>query len=238
MVPIPLNHLAVSLRLRERELIALVGGGGKTTSLAALGSQLGGRTVLTTTTKMGRDQLGRFATLDAPSDDELRDALRGGPVVVRTRTDGHKAIGVEPTACDRWFADSSLVDNVVAETDGSRTKPFKAPRPLEPIIPTAATTVLAHIGADALGRVIADQCHRPLRVAGVAGCSPYERLTPARAAAVLLDERGSRKNVPTTARFVIVVTKVESSNQRLVDDVAGLVAPHAEIVAVEYDPGP
>jgi molybdenum cofactor cytidylyltransferase len=238
VVPIPLNHLAVSLRLRDRELIALVGGGGKTTSLAGLGTQLPGRIVLTTTTKMGREQLGRFRTLDAPTDHELRDALASGAVVVRARTDGHKAIGVPAALCDRWFADRTLLDHVVVEADGARTKPFKAPRALEPIIPSATTTVLAHIGADALGRVIADQCHRPLRVAAVAGCSPYERLTAERAAAVLLSDRGSRKNVPTDARFVVVVTKVEPGNQPLVDALAGLVAPHVEVMAVEYDPGP
>lgn len=238
MVPVPLNHLATSLRLRDRELIALVGGGGKTTSLATLGRQLPGRVLLTTTTKMGREQLGRFIALDAPTDQEIRDALGVGAVVVRARVEAHKAIGVGPERCDRWFADATLVDHVVVEADGARTRPFKAPRELEPVIPATTTTVLAHIGADALGRVIADQCHRPLRVASVAGCSPYERLTPRRAAAVLLAERGSRKGVPAGCRFVVVVTKVEPRNQTLVDELAAHVAHGAEVVAVEYDPGP
>jgi probable selenium-dependent hydroxylase accessory protein YqeC len=234
-----LNHLAASLRLRDRELIALVGGGGKTTSLAALGVQLGGRIVLTTTTKMGRDQLSKFRTLEGPTDRDLRDALgEGRAVVVRGRVEGHKAIGVGPEQCDAWFADAMLTDHVVVEADGARTRPFKAPRPLEPIIPAATTTVLAHIGADALGRVIADQCFRPLRVASVAGCSPYERLTPARAAAVLLDPRGSAKCVPGSARFVVVVTKVESANRELVDELTSHLAPTTEVIGVEYDPGP
>ncbi len=237
MVPIPLNHLAVSLRLADRELLALVGGGGKTTSLAALGGQLTGRTILTTTTKMGRDQLSRFETLDAPSDDDLRDALRRGPVVVRSRVQGHKALGVRPETCDRWFADRATVEHVLVEADGARQRPFKAPRPLEPLIPITATTVLAHIGADALGRVIVDQCHRPMRVAAVAGCSPAERLTPARAATVLLSDRGGRKAVPDGARFVVVVTKVEARNQSMVDDLAAAVAGRAELVAVEYQTG-
>ena len=53
---ISLGSLAESLKLDqegERHLISLVGGGGKTTLLHALGNQLLGRTVLTTTTKMG-----------------------------------------------------------------------------------------------------------------------------------------------------------------------------------------
>jgi probable selenium-dependent hydroxylase accessory protein YqeC len=237
VVPIPLNHLAVSLRLGAREHVALVGGGGKTTTLAALGAQLGGRTILTTTTKLGSEQLQRFPVLDAPDPDDLRDALAAGPVLVRRRVEGHKAIGVTPEQCDEWYADPT-VDHVVVEADGARRRPFKAPGPLEPVIPASATLVLAHIGADALGRVVLDQCFRPLRVAAVAGCSPSDRLTPARAAAVLSSERGSRRGVPAAARFVVVVTKVEPADRALVDDLAAALAARVEVIGVEYHPGP
>lgn len=238
MVPVPLNHLAASLRLAPREHIALVGGGGKTTTLGALGRQLGRRTVLTTTTKMGSEQLARFPVLDAPTDDELRDALGSGPLVVRRRVDGYKAIGVSPADCDRWFADAALLDHLVVEADGARRRPFKAPRPLEPVIPASVTSVLAHIGSDALDRVILDQCFRPERVAAVAGCRVSERLTPERAARVLLSDRGGRKAVPSTARFVVVVTKVAPSDQPLVDALAAELGGRAEIVVLEYHPGP
>ncbi|GIR37508.1 MAG: hypothetical protein CM15mP49_28930 [Actinomycetota bacterium] len=40
-------------RKGENHLISLVGGGGKTTLLHALGKQLSGRTILTSTTKWG-----------------------------------------------------------------------------------------------------------------------------------------------------------------------------------------
>ena len=41
----------------------------------------------------------------------------------------------------------------------------------------------------------------------MAGCSPYERLTPEAAARVLLDPRGSRKGCPEGARFVVFVNR-------------------------------
>ncbi|MDJ0767274.1 MAG: selenium cofactor biosynthesis protein YqeC [Ilumatobacter sp.] len=237
MVPVPLNHLAASLRLGPRELISIVGGGGKTTTLFALGSQLTGRVLLTTTTKMGAAQTGRLMTLDSPEDGDLRAALASGTVLVRNGADGHKAHGVDPVVCDRWFADASLVDHVVVEADGARRQPFKAPRPFEPVIPATTTTVLACIGADALGRVIMDQCFRPMRVAAVAGCRPADRLTPQRAAAVLSSERGSRKGVAPAMRFVVVVTKVEPANRTLVDELSAELGGSAEIIAIEYAPG-
>ena len=73
------------------------------------------------------------------------------------------------------------------------------------------------IGADAIDRVIEDQCHRPLRVAAVVNCSPYERLTPQRAAVLLLDSNGSRKGLENGMRFVIAITKVSTKNQNIVN---------------------
>ena len=78
--------------------------------------------------------------------------------------------------------------------------------------------MIAVFGADAIDRVIEDQCHRPLRVAAVVGCSPYERLNPKRASVLLLDKNGSKKNIESGVRFVIAITKVSSENQYLVDD--------------------
>ncbi|RMH68249.1 MAG: putative selenium-dependent hydroxylase accessory protein YqeC, partial [Actinomyces sp.] len=180
---IELADLVTVLRPGPHELVALVGGGGKTTLLFALGDQLGGSVILTTTTKMGRERTGGHPVLFSPPDERLLADLDRSRVVVAWGADGgHKAVGVDPTVCDHWF---DLADHVVVEADGSRRRPFKAPRPFEPVIPSRTTLVVACLGADAIGRVIADRCQRPLRVAAAAGCSPYDRLTPARLAAVL-----------------------------------------------------
>ena len=56
---IPLSKIAAALGLLEENSshhIAFVGGGGKTTLLHAIGRELKGKTILTTTTKMGSDQ--------------------------------------------------------------------------------------------------------------------------------------------------------------------------------------
>ncbi len=210
---ISIDDLAAALDLGPRNLITLIGGGGKTTTLSSLGTQLGSRTILTTTTKMGRSQLSSFPLLTAPDHNHLAEALADSAVVVRSRVKAHKALGVDPSQCDDWFADPELADHVVVEADGARRRPFKAPRPLEPVFPAATTMVVVHMGADALGHVIADGCFRPLRVAGAAGCSPYDRLTPERAATVIMSDRGSRANLPPHAEFRVVITKVNDDNE-------------------------
>lgn len=221
-VPIALSHLADELDLGPRGLICLVGGGGKTTLLHALGRQLNGRVVLTTTTKMGSDQNGGFPIVTAAG---IHHEKIDGTVMVWKRVEGHKAFGVATADCDRWAHE---VDYVVVEADGARQRPFKAPAALEPVVPDTTTAMISVIGADALGRVIADQCHRPLRVAALAGCEPYQRLSPAHAATVLLHRRGARKTCPPSARFVVAITKVDQSNRPLVDQLI------AELHAIEH----
>ena len=88
------------------------------------------------------------------------------------------------------------------------------------MIADGATAVVAVLGADALDRVIEDQCHRPLRVAALVGCSPYQRLTPERAARLLLDPDGSRRHVAPGVRFSVVLTKVSETRQEVASQVA------------------
>lgn len=232
--PIPLSRLATSLGLEACEHIAVVGGGGKTTIVHALGDQLDGAIALTCTTKMGHDQHRGRPVLLSPSIDEVVAATAISPVMIWKATEGQKAIGVAPEWCDQWF---EAIDHVVVEADGSRQRPFKAPADYEPVVPSTTTVIASVIGADALGRVIADQCHRPLRVAALAECTAYERLTPQAAATVLLHERGARKELPEAGRLAIVVTKVADANRSFVAELVEVLMsmePAVPVIAIEH----
>ena len=156
---VTLDELAATLALGPHELVGLVGGGGKTTTLFALGRQLPGRVVLTTTTKMGRDRTDGLEVQFAPSDGELEQSLaEHRRVLVWGAEAGAKAIGVPADRCDRWF---DLADHVLVEADGSRQLPCTAPGPFEPVLPARTTTAIACVGSSAFGRVIADQARVP-----------------------------------------------------------------------------
>ena len=59
------RELPEALGLTDREIVSFVGGGGKTTGLFALAATRSGPTVVTTTTKMGRDRTGGLPVLIA-----------------------------------------------------------------------------------------------------------------------------------------------------------------------------
>lgn len=237
MDPIEMSEVVEALLLGPHELVSIVGAGGKTTLTFAIANQLRGHRVVTTTTKMGRDQYGDAPVLVGPTDQELAKTLEVNPVVqVWGGVDSHKAIGCNPDDVGRWF---DLADHVVVESDGARRRPFKAPRVFEPPVPGRTTTAIAVIGADALGRVIADRCHRPLRVAAVAECSPWERLSPEIAARVLTSERGTRKNIPTGARFVVAINKVRPDDH-LAANLADILSASGQesITIAHHSPAP
>ncbi len=212
----------------DRHHIALVGGGGKTTLMHAIGSSLHGPTILTCTTKMGADQHRGRPVLVAPSDDVVREGLRQhGRLMVLSAVLGQKGVGITPGRADELFG---LGAHVVAESDGSRRRPAKAPHWYEPVIASTVTMVICVIGADALDRTIEDQCHRPLRVGAVLGCSPYDRLTPERAAELVTSPRGGRKDVPEHAAFVVCLTKVDAAQSRLAERFVAAVAHHGVAV--------
>jgi len=235
---IPLSNIATALDLLEENSshhIAFVGGGGKTTLLHAIGKQLKGKTILTTTTKMGSDQHKSLDILLNPEIEEIYNIKAGLPVIVWKETQGPKAIGVEKNLCDKWF---TIVDHVLVEADGSRKRPFKAPAGHEPVIPNSTTLMISTIGGDALGRVIADQCHRPLRVAALAECEPYQRLTPIRAAKVLLSERGNIKELPDESQMQIIVTKVTNENLVFVEELEEClhsIDPNQRLLAIQFE---
>ncbi len=226
----PVEQVTETLNIQRGELIALVGGGGKTTTMFAIANALAGTSVISTTTKMGADQHRGHALLISPDDTDLAAALMTHQrVVAWNAVEGTKALGITPETADRWHG---IADNVVIEADGARRRAFKAPRPFEPVIPSRTTTLIACIGASALSRVIQDACHRPMRVAAIAECRPGERLTPQRAAAVLLSDRGSRKGLPSGARYAVAICQVKPSEASFAAELAELLTPHVEVVAV------
>jgi probable selenium-dependent hydroxylase accessory protein YqeC len=223
--------LAGDLGLGDRECVALVGGGGKSTIMATLASEHTGstsRVVITTTTRIQPDEIGApVAWTDDP--DVIGDLLEPGvPLYVVIHEERGKLIGITPVAVDRLFRDTD-VDLVVVEADGARRRPFKAPADHEPVIPSTATTVVVVVGIDAIGRPAEEVAHRPEVVARLTGTPPTVPLTLDDVAAVLLDDGGGLKGVPAAARVVMAVTKVGRGTEEAAATLASILEGHPRV---------
>ena len=213
-------QLSHALRIRPKEVVVLVGGGGKTTLMFRLADELtasGRRVVTTMTTRIFVGQMNRAparlvtedeATLMAELPHALethRHVIVAGEVIVEQ----DKVQGVPPELLDR-IAAHPAVDALIVEADGSRRLPLKAPAPHEPVIPASATVVVPLVGLDVLGQPLdAEHVHRPQLVAELTGAALGDPVTSAMIAAVLAHPQGGAKAVPPTARLIPFLNKAE-----------------------------
>lgn len=225
--------LTEALSVAPREVAAFVGGGGKTTAMYRLcreAAALGRRAVASGTARFtlpaGRLEVPLLVHAD---EEALLASVRGrlgrdGPWLIAAAGLGSKErlLPITGDLVSRLAA-APEVDLLALEADGSALRPFKAPAGHEPVVPAAATIVVAVVGADVFGRPLTEAfVHRPERVAALTGAREGDRVTPAMVAAVLADERGGRKGVPEAARFAVLVNKVTASRLEAARETARL----------------
>lgn len=215
-------QLIPALRLGPKEVIALVGAGGKTTLMFRLADELaaaGRRVITTTTTHICAEQMAR-APLALTGQDaalllaQLPEALsRCAHVLMAdgTRVEQEKVRGVTPHFVDR-LAGHEAVDAVIVEADGSRRRSFKAPAAHEPVIPATATLVVSVVGLDVLGKPLtAEHVHRPEIVADLAGVPAGAAVTPELVATILAHPLAGGRGVPAAARLIPFLNKAEDA---------------------------
>ena len=236
--------LADALGAKRDEVVAFVGGGGKSTAMFRLAReavQRGGRAITTTTTKIFAAQIGlapaHVAAAEATRARVEAALSRHGTVLVIGATDPStgKADGVSLEVFHdlrAWFPDACIVN----EADGSRMRPFKAPAAHEPVIPPETTLVVPVVGADILGKPLdGDHVHRPELVSALSGTPLGDSITPDTVARVLTHPDGGLKGVPNGARVAVIINKVEAmANRELARETATRLLREPTIEAVLF----
>ena len=194
------GNLASALKI-EPGITAIIGSGGKSTLLRALGLELmraGGRVLICTTTRM-------FPVAGVPWDGSSRrlGAAPWKPGALHTpgctcevcaglaRGSICQAGVLDPETGKLSAPAESLdqlaqrFDYVLAEADGSKRLPLKAHAAWEPVIPAATANVVWVVGASGLGKPVAEVVHRPEIFCERCGCEPTDAATPERVAMVL-----------------------------------------------------
>lgn len=232
--------LADLFGLGGRELVAFTGAGGKSTLLLALGGELvsgGCRVVLTTTTKLGPDQL-TGSVLWSPAPDEAARALEAASQVFVMGADrGHKVEGVAPEAVDRLFAETAA-DYVLVEADGARRRPLKAPAAHEPVVPATATLIVVVAGLNAVGQELSEAVHRPQEGMALTGLAPDDRLRPQDLATVLGHPDGGLKGLPPAARVAVALTRIDDATVDAAAEIQARLGGNPRIERVVVAPSP
>ncbi|UCH07588.1 MAG: putative selenium-dependent hydroxylase accessory protein YqeC [Deltaproteobacteria bacterium] len=218
--------LREALGIHPKEVISLVGAGGKTTLMFALTRELAqkGKTVITsTTTKIFPPSPSETACFFVSNDEDeiidflLKNAGEKGCITIGSEllADSQKLRGVRPFLVSRVIG-LNPVEYVIIEADGAAQRPLKAPNPeYEPVIPSSTTLVIPVVGIDALGSQLSEErVFRSEIASRLTGVPLGEVVTAETIARLILHPSGLATGSPAEARIIPFINKMDLSPDR------------------------
>jgi molybdenum cofactor cytidylyltransferase len=207
-----------ALRFEGPRQAAVVGAGGKTTTIFQLARQIEGPVLVTTTTHLSVAQAaGADQHLVVAPGAQLPPLypLELPPVTLLSGSSEDKhTTALDPVslnALSKFAREHGLP--LLIEADGARTLSLKAPAEHEPAIPEFVDTVIVLAGLSTLGQPLDEaRVHRPERFATLAEMETGEQIAPEHLARVLGHLEGGLKNIPPHSRRIAVLNQVESDN--------------------------
>lgn len=155
-----LNEIIIE---NDRGVIALTGGGGKTTTLVSLGQYYrskGLSVLLSTTTKMQSPLYHDFKVdyvFSNESDFFNHDVKKGESVLYAQKHIMNRKKCISPRD-EILSLMSKRFDVTIFEADGARCLPLKKHRECDPVIPLNVTSIIAIAGMSSLHKSAADYC--------------------------------------------------------------------------------
>lgn len=218
------GSLIESLGLGPREMISLVGGGGKTTLMFRLAKELvrkGKDVVTTTTTKILEPSQEESPCLFVDSEDEnIRHFVRKHlsschhMTIARERIESKKLKGVSSDFVAALW-DEEPIEYMIIEADGAAGRPIKAPREGEPVIPSDTTLVVALLGMDGIEVELREEnVFRSEHVSRLTGIPLGGRITEEAMAILITHPDGIFKGAPISAPVVVFLNKVDVHDGR------------------------
>ncbi|MDO8716997.1 MAG: selenium cofactor biosynthesis protein YqeC [Dehalococcoidales bacterium] len=247
------QKIGVNLRqafdIRHREVISLVGGGGKTTLMFALAHELeaaGENVVSTTTTRILEPTAADTFLIVEPDEERLlsrvMDELKNHRHITLAafKTPDGKLKGISPALVDRLASFTSEGGYIIVEADGAARKPLKAPNATEPVIPESTSLVIAVVGMDALGcRLTEENVFRPEIVSRLTGLAQGDKVTADTIATLITHAEGIIKGSPAHARIVPFINKIDiikdpAAAEDLADKILGKGHPQIKRVVLGH----
>ncbi len=215
----------LDISLEKSELISIVGGGGKTTSMFRLARELlkhGKKVLVSTTTAIFKPEDDTYESLYLTENTDYK-SIRGstsGITVIGSRVDSvkNKLMGVDDQVIDEIFR-SKIFDYIIIEADGANRKPIKAPASHEPVIPSMTTKVIGLIGMDCVGKKIYEEnVHRADIFAQVTSSKLGDIIDENTIYNLALAKDGIFKSTPLQSKKYIILNKVESKERQRVSE--------------------
>ncbi|MEG1912274.1 MAG: selenium cofactor biosynthesis protein YqeC [Cloacibacillus sp.] len=200
----------------QASLVAMTGGGGKSSLLYGLGAALCAAcpVLLTTTTKIFKPKPEECANVVVGplcfACELLRNTRRPAMIAAAAAAAGEKLVGYEP---EELSAIKALQDErlVIAECDGSRGRSVKHYESWEPPVPQRTDVLFAVAGADALFAPVCEaSVFRAVEFCAEHSVAAGGALSVPLFMKYLTHENGPLKNAPASAKKIILINKCEN----------------------------
>jgi len=215
-------QLKDALALSRGDMIAVIGAGGKTTTLFKLAKELrdeGNKILLSSTTKAPKpskphvDRL--FLVEDVDSFPEETAKIKA-PVIVAAGygvDEDDKLIGLPAAWLDKLEA-SRQFDAILVEADSAASRLFKVPSELEPSVPERSDIVIWMMAIKAIGKPLEPSfIHRAERAASLLGVTSGTHLTEEHVLQLIRHPEGCLKGVPAPSRKVALLSQADSPEE-------------------------
>jgi molybdenum cofactor cytidylyltransferase len=215
-------NLTEALDVRPREMVSLIGAGGKTTSLVRLAKELretGGKVLVTTTTRMpkpARPHVDRLflvedvnALLSATSQIPSPAIIGAGYKV----DDDGQLLGLPLTWPDR-LEQSGQFDSILIEADGAASRLFKVPSEIEPLVPSRCHLTIWVMAIKVLGKRLEPNWVQGIeRIMPLLGVGPGAPVTKELIIRLVQDPLGCLKGIPPASRKVALLNQADSPEE-------------------------
>lgn len=216
-----INSLKEALDIHPKDVISLVGAGGKTTLMFALSHELATYekvVVTTTTTKiftpsssdtpyllLSREQKKIFDFI-LKNGNKLRQLTLASEKLANSG----KLKGINPELVSQLIKLDPVI-YIIVEADGAACRPLKAPNPeFEPVIPRSSTLAIPVVGIDALGcRLSEENVFRSEIASKLTGLSPGEAVSANTIVTLILHPSGIIRGSPDQARIIPFINKID-----------------------------
>lgn len=213
--------LKEALEVHPKEVISLVGAGGKTALMFALSRELTtpeGVVITTTTTKIFPPSSSDAPNLLLSRDENeitdfiLKNGNRLGHINLASKklSSSGKLQGINPELVSQLINLDPVI-YIIVEADGADHRPLKAPNPAyEPVIPQSTSLVIPVIGIDALGCELAEEhVFRSEIAAQLTGLSLGEAVSVEAIANLIVHPSGIIRGCPAQARIIPFINKTD-----------------------------
>lgn len=210
-----------SLRLPERPVAAFAGAGGKTTAIFTLARQLKPPVIVTATAHLGNWELNladKTFILWKSDSAQIHDIQlpEGVTIIIGPVDENNRQNGLDKNQIAELVTRSDWqYFSILIEADGSRKRSLKAPAEHEPVIPEFVNTVVVVAGMSALWKSLSNErVHRVEYFSRLAGIQSGDLITPEVIIKVLKNPSGGMKNIPESAKKIVLLNQADTVNQQ------------------------